>query len=120
MIKAPDCVKPVPGTITFPVPLVVKFNVPVTAVLALRVRSALVVLKFALAPAVIAPSVRALASFKVKPPAPVSAKFKLLKSVVQVRAAAALRKVISALVALKLILASPSDKSLALMVNPAG
>ena len=101
-------------------PVVVKFNVPATVVFAPRVKSALVVVKFALAPVLMEFKVNASVSVKLKLPAPVKFKSKELRLVAQVRVEAALRKVILALVAVKLTFASPSDKSFALMVNAAG
>ena len=93
-----------------PVPVVVKFNVPVTVVFALRVKSALVVVKFALAPVLMEFKVNASVSVKLKLPTPVKFKSKELKLVAQVRVEAALRKVILALVAVRLTSRSVSNK----------
>ncbi len=120
IFKAEDWVKPATGTIRLPVPVVVKFNVPATDVLAPRVKSALLVVRFTLPPLVAEFRFKPSVSVSVKFPAPVKARFKSLKLVFHVRAAEASRNVIFAKPAARVKSRSASNTSLALMVNAAG
>ena len=98
-----------------PVPVVIRLKLPATGGSLLSVKSALVVVKLALPPVVAEVSVNALLSVKAKSPVPVSDKTKSLKLVVQLRAETALRRDIVALVAVRLMSLSVSNKSLALI-----
>ena len=102
-----------------PVPVVIRLKLPVTAGSALRVKSALVVVKLALPDVLAEVSVKAFVSVRAKSPPPVKDKTKLLKLLVQAIELVALRKLILALVALKVIVRSVSIKSLASIVKPA-
>ncbi len=108
------------GITTLPVPVVVKFKVPLTVVLALRVKSALVAVKFTSPPLLAELNVRALLSVKLNVAAPVKAKESAEKLLAMECTAELSRRVIDALVALNVRLRSVSNTSLALIVNPAG
>ncbi len=99
--------------------MVVKLNIPATLVLAPRFKSAFVVERFTLPPLLAALRFNPSESVSTKSPAPFKARLKSVKLVDQLRAEAALRRVISALVAPRVIVRSVSVKSLAFIVNPA-
>ena len=118
--KAPGVLIPARGIIKLPVPVVIKLKLPLTAGLLARVKSALVVVKLALPPVVAELKFRAFVSVNANAPVPVRDKIKSVKLVVQLRAEAALRRVIFAALAARVKSQSVSKRSLALMVNAAG
>ena len=111
---------PATGIITLPAPEVLRLKLPVTAGSLESVKSALVVVKLALPSVVAEVSVKALLSVNAKSPVPVRDKTRSLKLVVQLRAEDALRRDIVALVAVRLMSLSVSNKSLAFIDKAPG
>ena len=108
------------GITTLPVPVVVKFKVPLIVVLALRVKSAPVAVRFTSPPLLAELSVSALESVKLNVAAPVKAKVSAEKLLLIECTAELSRRVIDALVAARVRERSVSKISLALTVNTAG
>ena len=119
-VKPADWVKPVVGITTLPVPVVVKFKVPLTLVSALRVKSAAVAVRLTSPPLLAELKVNALLSVKLNVAVPLKAKESAEKLLAMECTAELSRRVIEALVALNVRLRSVSKISLALIVKPAG
>ncbi len=120
IVKPADCEIPATGITTLPVPVVFKLKLPAIAGSLLKIKSALVVVKLALPPVVAEVRVKALLSVNAKSPPPVKDRTRSLKLVVQLRAEDALRREIVALVAVRLISLSVSNKSLAFIDKAPG
>ena len=103
-----------------PAPVAIKLKLPVTAGSLLSVKSALMVVKLALPAVLTEVRVNALVSVNEKSPPPVKDKIKSVNEVFQVCAAVALRRLILALVAARVIARSVSNKSFSLIDKVAG